>query len=920
MSGFGGFAPISNNSTVNQPAIQPGGVEPPPNAPAPNEPPQEAPAGVPGGDAAAKELVRSLDVLLARAGKAAGRTVDEAAIAKLAKGAKFDKATADSLRAMAKDANEAMRALDSFTGEDFANAMEVNQDTGVVDWNHYSYAAKAVQKALDKQQALSDALTKLLNDLPANATADQQAALEEAMLQCDRRIGEIETVILELTNIAKDGVDNVDEKQQATLDRRVADLADEKALQMHDRSQAIAAFQRQLAPVLKQLDDFDAHPEQPATKGAAKSGVVRIPKTGGGTRELFVDRSFLDEAAKLLGEAEAKLRKLRESAALDLRRRFVRKDVGFPSVDLLQPKFAARLRQFGTTPEEQRKCAAIADLVEGIEKFRKALFAYAEKPSGSNKNAALSALEDLRDDDVNTAWHEGLDFLTGANVPAALKRDDELCDAFQKFRFAFLDDKSLKTLKRQFEDIALCTYVIMDHLQALAARAKSSAELGGSGAVRAVFFGEGSFTTLVESRVHGYADGDIDPALDDRNVVESRQLGSGGFNTVELVTFKDGTKRVFKPEFAGRLAAENSPILTGLVGQLDSKQELTRINRAVNRTADALGLGDVMVGTTAGTHNGVFGMYMELAPGVEARRLARDVGPRFDAEGNKISLGTDEIKALPPDQRRLVRGRMMRQLNRLHWFDAITGQGDRHNANYMVQVKPDLTVVVKAIDNDASFGATRTGLTKFLLPPAMAEDYTKRVGALSLAYGTKSKLALDAATKGDPGYRKLKDGSIEIDVSKAKSPLTVCGLYNTTAFHQATVPDEMDYELCEKLKGLKTGPEREALLKDWADRLGGPRSQQYLNAKTRLDEAIACAERLEGEGKVYRDEDWESDAVQKRILEAELPQNLTFESSQNLIGGTIVQAPTGNAGRTLVADYQYLMAGNLYVRDFGKWE
>lgn len=938
MSGFGGFAPISNNSTVNQPAIQPGGVEPPPNAPAPNEPPQEAPAGVPGGDAAAQELVRSLDVLLARAGKAAGRTVDEAAIAKLAKGAKFDKATVDSLRATAKAANEAMRVLDSFTGEDFANAMEVNQETGVVDWNKSSYVGKSVKAALDKQQALSDALTKLLNDLPANATADQQAAIEEAMLQCDRRIGEIETVILELTNIAKDGVDNVDDRQQATLDRRVVDLAAEKALEMHDRSQAIAAFQRQLAPVLMQLDAFDAHPEQPATKaqlttfrnriaearnaiaGAAKSGVVRIPKAGGGTRELFVDRSFLDEAAKLLGEAEAKLKKLRESAALDLRRRFVRKDVGFPSVDLLQPKFAARLRQFGTTPEEQRKCAAVADLVEGIEKFRKALYAYAEKPSGSNKNAALSALEDLRDDDVNTAWHEGLDFLAGANVPAALKRDEELCDAFQKFRFAFLDDKSLKTLKRQFEDIALCTYVIMDHLQALAARAKSSAELGGSGAVRAVFFGEGSFTTLVESRVHGYADGDIDPALDDRNVVESRQLGSGGFNTVELVTFKDGTKRVFKPEFAGRLAAENSPILTGLVGQLDSRQELTRINRAVNRTADALGLGDVMVGTTAGTHNGVFGMYMELAPGVEARRLARDVGPRFDAEGNKISLGTDEIKALPPDRRRLVRGRMMRQLNRLHWFDAITGQGDRHNANYMVQVKPDLTVVVKAIDNDASFGATRTGLTKFLLPPAMAEDYTKRVGTLSLAYGTKSKLALDAATKGDPGYRKLKDGSIEIDVSKAKSPLTVCGLYNTTAFHQAAIPDEMDYELCQKLKGLKEGRDREELLKDWADRLGGPRSPQYLNAKTRLDEAIACAERLEGEGKVYRAEDWENGDVQKRILDAELPQNLTFESSQNLIGGTIVQAPTGNAGRTLVADYQYMMAGSLYVRDFGKWE
>ena len=99
---------------------------------------------------------------------------------------------------------------------------------------------------------------------------------------------------------------------------------------------------------------------------------------------------------------------------------------------------------------------------------------------------------------------------------------------------------------------------------------------------------------------------------------------------------------------AGRLAAENTPILTGLEFKLDSKQELTRINRAVNRTADALGLGDVMVRTTAGTHNGVFGMYMELAPGAEARRLAHDVGPRFDAEGTRSPSAQTRSRRFPP--------------------------------------------------------------------------------------------------------------------------------------------------------------------------------------------------------------------------------------------------------------------------------
>ena len=68
-----------------------------------------------------------------QAGKSTGQAVDEAALAKIVKGAKFDKATVASLRATAKAANDAMRALDGFSGADFANAMEVNEETGVVE-------------------------------------------------------------------------------------------------------------------------------------------------------------------------------------------------------------------------------------------------------------------------------------------------------------------------------------------------------------------------------------------------------------------------------------------------------------------------------------------------------------------------------------------------------------------------------------------------------------------------------------------------------------------------------------------------------------------------------------------------------------------------------------------------------------------
>ncbi|MBR3086552.1 MAG: hypothetical protein IKH04_09155 [Kiritimatiellae bacterium] len=119
MSGLGGFAPLRNNG-VNTGAVQPGNVG---NVPvAPNAPGNEGAVNVaPGGDQpveadGAMALVRELDILLARAGKLAGGTVDAEALAKTARGVKLGKETEDALRAAAKDANAAMRALDTFRG------------------------------------------------------------------------------------------------------------------------------------------------------------------------------------------------------------------------------------------------------------------------------------------------------------------------------------------------------------------------------------------------------------------------------------------------------------------------------------------------------------------------------------------------------------------------------------------------------------------------------------------------------------------------------------------------------------------------------------------------------------------------------------------------------------------------------------
>ena len=530
-------------------------------------------------------------------------------------------------------------------------------------------------------------------------------------------------------------------------------------------------------------------------------------------------------------------------------------------------------------------------------------------PPEAKKNAVLAAKANLpkNSNDIDRIFKDGFDTLINMVRDSfgdeGVEGDVELRAAVAKA--ALLKDRERSSAVSQFKNFCWSVRLVNQH-DALLSRAKSSDALRTNGALLGVFSGEGSFTTLVESRVHGYKDGDIDPALDDRNVVGSRNLGAGAFNTVELVAFKDGSKRVFKPELAGRMASNFTPILEGIA----STQEITSINLAVNRTADALGLDDVMVKTTPGVHKGVFGMYMEVAPGVEGGKLAAGARGTVGEKDDKGELGAADIKNLPPDQRRIVKGRMMRKLNRLHWFDAITAQGDRHNSNYMAQVKPDLSVTVKAVDNDSSFSILRTGLTTFRVPDQRVPKYKTLIKYYAAMYGAKSGIAIQNALN-DPGFHAMKDGTVEIDVSKVKSPILIAALRKTVGLEVVSVPDEIDADLYRKLTALKEGEARESLLNEWADRFGRE-SQQYRCATRRLDEAIARAEALKKQGKVFETEEWEKEDVQKQVFNGGRPQRIEIA-----VDG---QEPKGVDSKDYVNRCNGMMANNLYNRDFASWE
>lgn len=93
-------------------------------------------------------------------------------------------------------------------------------------------------------------------------------------------------------------------------------------------------------------------------------------------------------------------------------------------------------------------------------------------------------------------------------------------------------------------------------------------------------------------------------------------------------------------------------------------------------------------------------------------------------------LSASQVRRLADADHAKVAGELLRKTNRLEWFDLITGQGDRHGRNDMVDVGEDLTVEVKAIDNDQSFPAYRTGLRTYRLEGAAAGIFLSKTHAV----------------------------------------------------------------------------------------------------------------------------------------------------------------------------------------------
>ena len=253
MSGHAGFSPIGNNiprPIVNNVPVVDGNANADNrvnNVPGVGEPQplDEAPIR-------AADVAGQLDILLFKAVKTVAVGTDAKGVETAAKAAGLPKATVKQLLSLAEAAQKSLVKLDSFTGRQLAAAMVKNED-GTIGWKPKDAAAKALDAAQTAQIKLSSALATALGTA---SDATTQAALEEIMLQCDRRVAEIETLVLQMTEVVEKGGDKVQDEADKLAGGKISAFTSKDALDKFDRGRALAAMKAEIKPLADRLAGY----------------------------------------------------------------------------------------------------------------------------------------------------------------------------------------------------------------------------------------------------------------------------------------------------------------------------------------------------------------------------------------------------------------------------------------------------------------------------------------------------------------------------------------------------------------------------------------------------------------------------------------------------------------------------------------
>ena len=819
----------------------------------------------------ANRVSAKLDTMLLKAAKTVVKPVDAEALK--ATTAELPKATRKAIDKAAAKAETAFQAISKFSGRQIAAAMAKNGD-GCFEWDGRNPAGKAIKAALDALAALSEKLVKAINELPKDAPAAVQAALDEAVFRNDRRASEIQTLFCDFADMAEKAFD--DPANVERLGKTLASFLPAQSMKMHDSAKIAADFRVSLAPLARRIDDLAAGKERQLSGGEAASIRRQIDEAANALAKAErdhaakgtpLDADLFGAAKDVLAKFKARLADIKRNVAVEALRNYTIKTFLQPPLAILHPKFAPLFKML---------FPALGAVVETQRRLLDAALAFVDNPTAENKAkmdslaAAIAGGGDPARDElkklVGGASKGGYDLgeLTSEQLyllSRELSEEDQdrctvpLCNAFRAALRSYMaalkqTGRAVKIAYGGLKGVATQTVHLAAMRKTVDDRADAQFLTGKT--LDAAFEGRLAVTTLVETRLNGLPDDDADPALDDSNSDSSKALGSGAVNTVYEVRFKDGSTYIFKPEAPGRQALASLQLSKGAY---QDNQLVAQLNMATQRTADAFGLGDVMTKTSVGAHGGQFGLFMEKAPGVEAELFGKRLKPAPD----RLTAG--QIRNLDDVQYAKVVGGLMRKANRLEWFDLITGQGDRHGKNYLVEVGKDGSVTLKGIDNDACFGKFMIGPGLFRLQGKHATDFKTLLKDANLVYDPGKKAGTSRFDT-DPGIKQSEDGTILVDVSKIKSRELFHCLAKATGCHSLRLPDHIDKELYDKLVAMESGKAREDYIADLRARLS---EDQVQVAIQRLDGAIRHAKVLNDKGCVVSTADWERRDVQRKV-------------------------------------------------------
>ncbi len=813
--------------------------------------------------AAAGEMAAKLDVLLMKAAQASTKSLDgktvKSTLKQLVDDGALDK---NSLKLLAKTADVAaktLKALDKFTGSQLAASF--NQD-GIIDPN--TKTGKALLAAIKAQQDLSDLFSQLGKSLGAMSRHEAEMkganpgfkgvdpklldAVFDMQLLCDRRGTEINHLARQMREFAlyqtADG--NIpDPGIAAILKAKVNELLPRQALAMHGTTDALSTVSKEVAgklrPVAEKIDAFRNNPSASLDSNAYKA--------------LQSDIATMKAALQDIRTNGIEVGKGRMMVAKDIVKA-LEEEVGKVEEMFKSAKRAVLEKVFDNymTTMESLLCA---DESEEIH-----------QASDDPKQAEMLVLRNTVMNDMTDAAKLVLDAIDKADAPDK-KTGDKSADAPGPEELeARINDiiKNAISLTRKANAIKLSPSPSRQNYNAMVShlRGASSAVVGFFKAVSNVYKGDREFFTgaeamgvfngtisvssIVEARARGLEDSDVNPANEDANITGERQLGAGAAGTVYELTRSDGVKVVFKGETESRTGLANLAVGSG--HSYDIGQETVNLNIAAKNAAKALGMGDLIVDYSVGTHKGVFGFYMEKAKGMTACSFVHGNSSSSPDAG----MSAADLKRLPSSDRQKVKAGIMRELNRLQWLDLVTGQADRHWNNYFIHVdRETLKVTVKGIDNDAGYSQYRTGAMKFEFDAKKSKDVRILLNELAQKIDSRNAKAEYERLLKDPGITVGEKGLITIDTTKIANKAMVKAFADITGMQTLAIPDKIDRETYQTLVDLKEGPKRDAYLASIKPRLS---KASYKAAVQRLDDVIAHAEALASKGGIVEPDGW----------------------------------------------------------------